>query len=157
MRPIDVLQHFRTLAILDQVMACHLSPLWHQAITQHIEAETKWPPFRRRHFQMHFFNENVRISINISSKFVPKVPINKIPALVQIMAWRWPGDKPLSEPMMIRLVRLPMHICVTRPQWVNLLRPSDAYMCRQLRTSLVQIMACHLFGTKPLSEVLNQC
>ena len=43
---------------------------------------------------------------------------NKIPALVQIMAWRRPGDKPLSEPM---LVRLPTHICVTPPQWVNVL------------------------------------
>ena len=32
------------------------------------------------------------------------------------MAWRRPGDKLLSEPMM---VRLPMHTCVTRPQWVN--------------------------------------
>ena len=32
------------------------------------------------------------------------------------MAWRRPGDKPLSEPMM---VRLSTHICVTRPQWVN--------------------------------------
>ena len=33
-------------------------------------------------------------------KFVPKGPINNIPALVRIMAWRWTGDKPLSEPMM---------------------------------------------------------
>ena len=32
------------------------------------------------------------------------------------MAWRRPGDKPLSEPMMARLLT---HICVTRPQWVN--------------------------------------
>ena len=32
------------------------------------------------------------------------------------MAWRLPGDKPLSEQMM---VRLPTHKCVTRPQWVN--------------------------------------
>ena len=32
------------------------------------------------------------------------------------MAWRRPGDKPLSEPMM---VRLPTHICAARPQWVN--------------------------------------
>ena len=39
-----------------------------------------------------------------------------VPALVQIMAWRRPGDKPLSEPMMIILLT---HICVTRPQWVN--------------------------------------
>ena len=33
------------------------------------------------------------------------------------MAWCQPGDKPLSEPMM---VRLPTHICVTRSQWVNI-------------------------------------
>ena len=52
----------------------------------------------------------------ISLKFVPKGPINNIPALVRIMAWRRPGDKPLSEPM---IVRLPTHICVTRPQWVK--------------------------------------
>ena len=32
------------------------------------------------------------------------------------MAWRRPGDKPLSKPMM---VSLPTYICVTRPQWVN--------------------------------------
>ena len=42
--------------------------------------------------------------------------INNILALVQIMAWHQPGDKPLSEPMM---VRLPTQICVTRPQWVK--------------------------------------
>ena len=42
--------------------------------------------------------------------------INNIPALVQIMAWRRPDDKPLSEPMMVSLLT---HICVTRPQWVK--------------------------------------
>ena len=56
------------------------------------------------------------ISITISLKFVPKGPINNIPALVQIMAWRRPGDKPLSEPVMVRLLT---YICATRPQWVN--------------------------------------
>ena len=64
-------------------------------------------------FKRIFFNENVRISIKISLKFVPKGPISNIPALVEIMAWRRPGDKPLSEPMM---VRLSTHLCVTRPQ-----------------------------------------
>ena len=34
-------------------------------------------------------------------KFVSKGPINNIPALAQIMAWRRPGDNPLSEPMMV--------------------------------------------------------
>ena len=67
-------------------------------------------------FKRIFLNENVRILIKISLKFVPKGPINYIPALVQLMAWRRPGDKPLSEPMMVKLLT---HICVTRPQWVN--------------------------------------
>ena len=35
---------------------------------------------------------------------------------------------------------------------INSLRPSDAYMHPQPRTSLAQIMACRLFGAKPLSE-----
>ena len=67
-------------------------------------------------FKCIFLNENARISLKISMKFVPKVRINNISALFQIMAWRRPGDKPLSEPMMVSLLT---HICVTRPQWVN--------------------------------------
>ena len=63
-----------------------------------------------------FVNENIRILIEIPLKFVLNGPINNIPALVQIMAWRRPGAKSLSEPMM---VRLPTHICVTRPQRVK--------------------------------------
>ena len=70
-------------------------------------------------FKYIFVNENVRISVKFSIKFVPQIPINNIPALVRIIAWRRPGDKPLSEPMM---VRLPTHICVTRPQWVKVQR-----------------------------------
>ena len=55
-------------------------------------------------FKRIFMNENVRISIKISLKFVPKGLINNIPALLQIMTWRRPGDKPLSEPMMVNLL-----------------------------------------------------
>ena len=62
-------------------------------------------------FKSIFLNENVWIPIKISLKFVPRGPINNILALVQLMAWRRPGDMPLSWPMM---VRLPTHICVTR-------------------------------------------
>ena len=64
-------------------------------------------------FKRIFLNENVRITIKISLKFVLKGTINNIPALVQIMAWRRLGDKPLSEPMVVNLLT---HICVTRPQ-----------------------------------------
>ena len=47
-------------------------------------------------------NEKAQISIENSLKFVLKGPINNIPALVQIMARRRPGDKPLSEQMLSR-------------------------------------------------------
>ena len=63
-----------------------------------IEAETKWPPFSNYIFKYIFFNENVWISIKIPLRFVPKGPINNIPALVQKLAWCQIGDKPLFEP-----------------------------------------------------------
>ena len=63
--------------------------------------------------------ENVKISIKFSLDFVPEGPINNIPVIVQIMAWRLPGDQPLSEPM---VVRLPTYIYVTRPQWFEFFR-----------------------------------
>ena len=44
-------------------------------------------------FKCIFLNKNVWIPIKILLEFIPKGPINNIPALV-------PGDKPLSEPMM---------------------------------------------------------
>ena len=68
-------------------------------------------------FKWIFLNEIIWISIKISLKFAPMGPINNIPALVQIMAWRRPGNKPLSEAMMVSFLT---HICVTRPQWVNI-------------------------------------
>ena len=100
---------------------------------KHTEVCTKWLLFCRQHFntlrpgqngchfaddifKFLFLNENVWIPIRISLKFVFKGRIKNIPELVQIMAWHRPGDKPLSEPMM---VSLPTHICVTRPQWVK--------------------------------------
>ena len=43
-------------------------------------------------------------------------PISSILALVQITAWRRPGDKPLSEPMMVSLLT---HMWIIRPQWVK--------------------------------------
>ena len=76
-----------------------------------------------------------RIPIKISLKFVPDGPINNIPALFQIMAWCRPGDKPLSEPMMVS--------SITRPQWVIPINNIP---------ELFQIMAWRRPGDKPLSE-----
>ena len=51
-------------------------------------------------FKLIFLNENDIILIQISLKFVPRSPIDNKPALVQVMAWRRTGDKPLPEPVM---------------------------------------------------------
>ena len=77
-------------------------------------------------------------------KFVPKRLFNNIPALVQIMAWHRSGDKALSVPMM---VSLPMHICITRPQWVTSMGPGRCgtnYIPRIRR-----IGGCYGFTSKP--------
>ena len=63
-----------------------------------------------------FLNVNLHISIKLSLRVAHRGPIINIPALVRIMAWRRPGDKPLSEPVMDNLH---MHICVILPQWVK--------------------------------------
>ena len=74
-------------------------------------------------FKCIFMNENKWISIKMSLKFVPKCPINHIPALVHIMDWCQSGDKPLSEPILVILLT---HICITQPQWVNYMNDSSS-------------------------------
>ena len=91
-------------------------------------------------FKCIFLNENVWIPITIWLEFVPKGPINNIPALVQIRPWRRPGDKPLSESMM---VSLPAHICVTRPQWVNRMEP-NAWVMLAFAPTPVEILLYHV-------------
>ena len=89
---------------------------WHHILSKIGWAYVFWIPINTlrprqngRHFADNIFkciflNQNTSISVNISLKLVPEGRINNIPALVQIMAWCWQGDKPLSEPMMISLL-----------------------------------------------------
>ena len=85
----------------------------------HWGQDTKWPPFCRQHFQMHFL-EWKHLKSDYNFNCIPKGWIKNIPALVQIMAWHRLGGKPLPEPMMVSLL---MHICFTWSQWVNSLVP----------------------------------
>ena len=48
-------------------------------------------------FKCIFLNENDRIPIKISLKFIPRNPIDYKSALDQVMAWHRRGDKPLPE------------------------------------------------------------
>ena len=126
---------YHTYVIMAEVCMCATTGVPHYPGLQHmVDKLQSWiwhsnwgrlvntlrPRENGRHFpdilKCIFLNEKVWISIKISLKFVPRGPINNVPTLVQIMAWRRPGDKPLSEP---RMVRLPTHICFTRPQWVE--------------------------------------
>ena len=91
-----------------------------------MEAETKWPPISRRYFHMHFLEWRC---INFNQDFTEicsKCSVNNFPSLVQITAWRRPGDKPLSEPVMVNFLT---HICVTRPQWVKVLKLKQEDEC----------------------------
>ena len=53
-------------------------------------------------FKCIFLKENVWNLIRISLNFVPKGPINNVPAMGQTMAWHQIGVKPLSELMQTR-------------------------------------------------------
>ena len=94
----------------------HLNPLWNVSLMLGIsnvsESEANglflthcgWGKItvishRTLSFTGIFLNENVWILLKISLKFVLEVRIHNISALVQIMTWRQPGDKPLSEPL----------------------------------------------------------
>ena len=59
-----------------------------------------------------FVNENVRIPVQCSLQLASKCSIDNKSALVQVMAWRRTGDKPLSEPMLT-------HMCGTRRRWIK--------------------------------------
>ena len=55
-------------------------------------------------FKWIFLNENVQICLRFHWNLFPRFRINKIPPLVQIMAWCQLGDKPLSETMTVSLL-----------------------------------------------------
>ena len=67
-------------------------------------------------FKCIFMNDKFCILIPVSLKFVPKSPIDNNPTLVQAMAWRRIGDKPLPEPMRLNSLT---HVCSSRGRLVN--------------------------------------
>ena len=132
-----------------------------------------------------FLKENdVNILIWISLKFVPGCSVNNWPTLVEIMAWRRSGDKPLSKRGITQIMDTYMH------HWVNVVwsvssnylnqfwvvahytprnespwkwklnqdisspSPSAAYMRQRIGWALFHIMARRLFGAKPLPKLM---
>ena len=101
--------------------------------------------------------------------------------LIQIMACRLFGAKPLSEPSWViviwtfrnklqwncnqntnffihenasKNIVCEMVAILSMGRWVNKLRLGDTYMHQWTGSSLLQIMACHLFGAK---EKVSYC
>ena len=66
------------------------------------------------------------------------------------MAWRRPGDKPLSEPIIVSLLT---HICVSRPQWVNAMKKKK-YVCDS-RCLLFEITGSTSSLTKPIRQAYS--
>ena len=112
-------------------------------------------------FQCIFLNRNIKILIKFLLKFVPYGPINNIPALGHIRAWRRPGDTPLFEPIMVGLLT---HICVIQPQWFKTFHflTSDICMHRLFETKwnihafIITIVGHHWFRCNGLLPVWHQ-
>ena len=83
----------------------------------------------------------------MSLRFVPKGPINIIPSLVQIMASRLTGAKPLSEPMMVSLL---MHISLDHNVIINQINGSIIVLLKliHLRPSVVNEIFKHIFSNE---------
>ena len=67
-----------------------------------------------------FSNQNCRIPIRFSLKFVTRGPIDNKQALFRAMAWRQVGDKPLHNQCWSSSLT---HICSTRGRWVSTYAP----------------------------------
>ena len=80
------------LASKNWAVAVELDPGQVKIIIGYIRREIFWT----------FLGDQVKILV-WNTEYVCKVPINNDPALVQVMAWCWIGDKPLFEPMLTQL------------------------------------------------------
>ena len=106
---------------------------WHPPARYQHWGRHKMADSSHTHFQIHFLNEDIWISIDMSWKCVPKGKINNIPTLAQLVVCRPPRGKSLSEPMIVSLLT---YICVTQPHWVNQWPPIlRTHICVSLQSS----------------------
>ena len=94
-----IFQFIMTLIFIVQIYDCHLHDIFQMPKHNSLRPETKWQPFSRQHIQTHLLVFHWSLYLR-----------------VQLTIGAGPGNKPLSEPMMVRLLT---HKCVTRPQWVK--------------------------------------
>ena len=84
------LVQFCVISLSVSICISHTFPMLYKITLNTLRQRQNWHHFADifRCKKCIFLNENVWILLKISLKFVPKVRINNIPALVQIMVWR---------------------------------------------------------------------
>ena len=118
----------------------------------------KWMLFCRWHCKCVCLNENIWISINISLKSALMSQINYIPALVQIMAWRWPGSAFIKADQLdpwikdqIKITLLPTISHLQLPNFVSCGRACPSHMTQNLVTVGAQLWTAERFLVDPWS------
>ena len=90
----------------------------------HTDFKTKWHHITDNFFEFIFLDKDCWALIQIWLKLVPKGPIGIKPALVQIMAWWWTAEKPLTESVMSYVTDAKMRHLVSMSQnteiWWNM-------------------------------------
>ena len=80
-----------------------------------------WPPLKMT--VKIYSNGNRRqwyeFRLEFHRSFFSRIQLTILPALAQIMAWRWPGDNPFLNQWRLMLVILLTQICVIRPKWIK--------------------------------------
>ena len=87
-----------------------------------------------------FLNENVRISLKISLKFVHKGQINNIPALVQIMALGLVGTKPSSETIWLDCQRI--YASLSLNELIHMIREVSPIMSSRQVDTVIPFLLC---------------
>ena len=113
-------------------------------------------------FKCIFLNENDRISIWISLKFVRRSPIDNKPALVQVMTWHRTGDKPLPEPMLMMHIRGTRGDELTYPRQSTHLQPPVTHICVSelgqcsVRRQTITVINSDLLSIEPLGTNFSE-
>ena len=114
-----------------------------------MQAKIKCPPFWKRQFRMDFFNQNIRISIQISLAFVSIGTVTNITALVQFKSWRQTSyyRNPLRSSRRIWYALLGFNKVTDSGHWGTWFHKTRRVLIRQNKTCSYQ----HLTTSKAYS------
>ena len=104
----------------------------------------------------YFYKHFGFISILVNKKLFLWVQLIDTALFQAIMTWHQTSGKPLPKLMMTKFLQCHM-TSLGYNEFTHWVRPDDTFILQWAVSSLVQVMACHLFGTKPLPEIMLFC